>query len=531
MVVLGLVLFALWGWQLINCIGRDEFPALYSSQGLARIAWVASFFLFDPVQLVLYVTVVRYQVFGRKLSKLGSSVLVLGFAVIGVEAYGLPSKSAPRGQAIRAMSANTGLGLNATVQKLSQSASRVSTRTVLSSPLALRWIRVLVESDDPLAVDLAERLGARLAALPYVERVTLGSPEDIPEEGQAAFPPDMTLILRAGLIRVLPLPFWYRSSGNFALLFGSGINGLDSTYPKRDPRIALESCSWSMDLEFDYGRSGLAWGAARLGLQASDLAKIAGDSLVKFLDQRHQVTYDMPVFPIVPKYKAFALPEALVKRKVRRCLSESALFVHSRTLMTYAQEGSNREAMEELGADLELDGWEFHTWESTLVARRGDGLLVAGRPGYYEPEPSETPVSINGVGDEGTSQSYYFQSPAHGVRGDIRVVYEERYSDAEFDQVVAQLIASNSDPVHRLLLYKHLDREQLIKLRKDLEDRNPNKAAHWLRIADLAKSVDDRKAEEYAARRARAVFDNGVADASVLGELKMLEKQLESVWE
>lgn len=506
------ILLAIWLWQLINCLRRPSIPSLFGSEKLGRTLWLLSFGLLDPVQLLLYVGLVRFKLAGTRYTKLGSSLLALGLVAIGLLSYGLPIQGKAQSFTLTETSENSRWNLNLSVENTSMNKSSSRMSTSISSPLSMGRLRLICESDEPLILEVGRRLCDRLITLPDVSSVRFVPPgaELIHAEGDLA--PDFNLLLRAGAVEGWPFPLWYRSQGQLQLSMTRGLDGFTYTDSHIDQRLGWDRCSLDMDVRFDLTRSGLAWGDARLGSVADSLAEDLETAIREHFDERRVATWALPEWPLEPLFEPLLEPGPLAKLAAQRSASECAPLLHNRTLWTYADARNTRVALEELGAELEAEDWRVHCYDTKLDAWRGEELIVAGRPGYREPRASQ---STQQESPDGSFEiDTVLPDGERGVRGPIRVVYEKRYDDSEVEAMIQALILREEHPAHLLVLASELSAGQRDALRAQLVEQAPAFPGRWLRIAELAKTSKDLPAEARAVRMARALLAAGMEDGT-----------------
>ena len=506
------ILLALWLWQLLNCWRRPSIPSLFGSEKLGRTLWLLSFGLLDPVQLLLYVGLVRFQLAGKSYSKLGSSLLALGLVAIGLLSYGLPIQAKAQSFTLTENSEDSRWGLKASVEYSSKNKSSAWSSTSISSPLAMGRLRLICESDEPLILEVGRRLCDRLIALPFVSSVRFVPPgaELIEAEGDLA--PDFNLLLRAGAIEGWPFPLWQRTRGQLQLSMTRGLDGFTYTNSHTDKRLLWDALSLDMDLRFEHTRNGLAWGAARLGSLADSLSEDFGSAIQEHLEQRRKATWPLPDWPQAPLYEPLVEPAPLAKLAAKRSASECGFLLHNRTLWTYADPRNTRLALAELGAELEAEGWKVNCYETKLDAWRKEECIVAGRPGYTEPEAPQ--AAAFELPDGPIEIEISLPDAARGVRGPIRVVYEKRYDDSEVQVLIQELIDQAAAPAQLLALHSSLSVAQRDALRARLIEEKPASPGRWLRIAELAKTSGDLPAEVQAVRMTRVLLAAGVDDGS-----------------
>ncbi|MFT5289638.1 MAG: hypothetical protein ACI8QS_000939 [Planctomycetota bacterium] len=518
-------LLIFWVWQFSNCWRRRDHPELFGSQKTARRIWLLSFLLFDPAQVILYVILVRTR-FGRfAASTRNSSLVLLSLLIIAGLSYGVPFGRSDRSFVLTEASETSDIGFSLSVQASSSSQSSTTMRGTAGNPTALANIRVVCDSTEPVVITAAHLLCNDLAELPFVEKVEYVPAAESESASVGSPAPDLNIIISAGDIRTLPLPLFSRISGRVQVILAGGLDGITNTDSFQDRRLNSQGIQVEASNDFQFLRSGLAWGANRLGQPAGALRDWMREVMLEPMQEQQILGWPLGDYAGTTAYVEAETPKALLTRSATKRFTEYAPYVHNRTLWTYPDDRGTAEALGALTPELEAEGWEVSLTDSMLTARRGFEVLVAARPGFHERKMTTLSSSFPNDNQGGPAMSFSL-NPV-GIFGPIRVTYESRYSDEEMGVAVRELNQVGAPLVQLLQVKNALSEEQRQALLERMLEAEYFAPGQLQQSAQLARDTGNEEVEGQALRLAHLAVAYSPHDGGSMGHLSRRMKQLD----
>ena len=352
-----------WAVLLALCWRRRRFYPLLGDDRRTRWFWLASFVFLNPILTLLYLWFGQLRRPDARDVRIGAVPAGLAVVVVAVAGFFVnfpgvthlwmvPFQGAPPDDPGRraALSAHA-----ATIESRSSTSTTMVSTSGTHARVACRTVAIVVEHDHALVRLVGEALRERLAAIPFVESVSLHADGRFPKDGQRR--PDVFVRLGAGSIRVLPVPYVVSLTAEINVDAGRHPWRSVNTYNYgTDPPLV----TFHLGATIGHKSRTVGYESVRHSLAAKDIAKeIAGGLLAK-LEEFRAKSGPLPELPaaLYGTYRPAKLPAPLAKLPCRRLCSYSGLLTHNETVWRFETPRDGVAALlKRLGEEMQADAW------------------------------------------------------------------------------------------------------------------------------------------------------------------------------
>jgi len=478
---------------------KDFFPILGYGRA-TKIWWGVLFLLFNPLLMLLYIV---YGVFHRpKEDKPVSErylkiarIMVIGLTVSVIAVFKIPwgGDFGDDGRVVRHGEKKRGSGLKvkATTYESSSNTSSMGTKCNTGNARFLsRRIHITNESDHPMMDKVARQIQQALAVLPYVDEVAYYPAGAQPET--AVMLPDVFVTLRMPSFDRDRLPM--RRAVKATVVCEVASQGPRSRYSRALPNDPpLVDHGLTITIEHKSTVVGVESPGAVYDQEAGTISQAITKKTIedfKAMIDDHGFLPDLPKSFYGPYEPAppmpFATPDAST-----RILNGYGLLIKNRTVWTYRDDRPTSLAMAALRDELAEEGWtggkKIEEEENPLAMHlhRGKEYLTVFR--RDAPRSVGFSLKMEEIVDGEPEKSPPLPAPEPMI-----AKYERRFTDQEFESVIARLVEEGPNVDAMLMFARGIKSKDLKqRLRERLSENTPGTVVGCLELAELWREEEE----------------------------------------